>query len=254
MSKRGPGPTLYDLIQNTPRSGSDEDGRGGRAPAPVSTGPPSPEGASFLQPGRQITVPVGVVLVVIAVFIGGVIGAYALGHLKGDEAARAEFETARAEESNKLLNERAVDPLGQRPMGNAPVQDLDGGSGGVPDAGSGAGSDAETGRSEPSSWGRIDAPALQVGLTYFVVAETRSEGARRLAEFLRSEGLEAYVILGNNARSRDRVVVFPGMEDPRASTVRADLERAIQMAGQKWKAANRGESDLSDFYPYRYNG
>lgn len=100
-----------------------------------------------------------------------------------------------------------------------------------------------------SDWGRIQSDPRRAGFYYWIVAETTRTGAVRLCEFLRSRGLEAYAVPGNNAFLR--VAVLPGQRqrrDPRNPDPDADrLEEAIERAGRAWRQAG-GTSDLGDKY------
>ena len=92
------------------------------------------------------------------------------------------------------------------------------------------------------------------GLNYFVLAETREAGAKKIAEYCRANGLESYVIPGKNDGLR-RVIVLPGFESgARSSQEVKSLESRMQDVGDKWKKAERGNSDFRGAYPSLYNG
>jgi hypothetical protein len=100
----------------------------------------------------------------------------------------------------------------------------------------------------PDGWGPIESDPRQADLHYFVLAETRPEGAVRLAEFCRERGLEAYVIRRNNSRFR-RVIALPGLESRSTeSPAYRGLSQEVLRVGLEWKSRYPGESDLSDSY------
>ncbi|MCH2135700.1 MAG: hypothetical protein MK101_03845 [Phycisphaerales bacterium] len=85
------------------------------------------------------------------------------------------------------------------------------------------------------------------GSWYFVLAETRPEGARRLAAFCRAQGLDAAVVSGHNARL-ERVVALPGLESASTTTdAYRTLDERIRDVGRRWKAQGNS-TDLSDRY------
>lgn len=267
MSKRGPGPTLYDLIQDANRPSPDGPRLEGRH-APTQEPRPIDDGGvvtSLLRPGRQVAVPIGVVLVALAIVAAAIVGAFIFGHKSGEDAADAKHQEAWVDEASRSLSERPQDPLAQGSGGSSGTPaglldgDVAGGADSGPDGGSAGAGEADQGsgldlRAGNGRWGELTSPDRVAGMYYYVVAETRHEGAMRLGAFLRAEGLEAYVVLGNNAGSRDRVIVFPGFDGLKSSAERLELERSIRRAGQLWKSQNRGESDLSDFYASRFDG
>jgi hypothetical protein len=87
----------------------------------------------------------------------------------------------------------------------------------------------------------------QAGQWYFVLAETRPEGARRLAAYCRAQGLDAAVISGHNTRL-ERVIALPGLDSASTTTdaYRA-LDERIRDVGRRWKASG-GTTNLSDRY------
>jgi hypothetical protein len=91
----------------------------------------------------------------------------------------------------------------------------------------------------------------QTGQWYFVLAETRPEGARRLAAYCRQLGLDAAVISGHNTRL-DRVIALPGLDSSSSQTVDYQaLDGRIRDVGRRWKASG-GTTDLSDRYLDRW--
>lgn len=105
----------------------------------------------------------------------------------------------------------------------------------------------------PPSPEPIDAPnpvmtePREDGRWYFVLAETRPEGARRLAAYCRAQGLDAAVISGHNTRL-ERVIALPGLDSASTTTsaYRA-LDDRIRDVGRRWKASG-GTTFLSDRY------
>lgn len=216
----------------------------------------------LLSPGYVLRVPAGYLLIAVAVVVLLLAIAYMLGARHAKSAAEAEF----AEYMRDTLNagEGAWDPLQDRTLATPtpqapPIVPIDasaspGGAGG--DGGAGApertgGQTAPTGGSSRRGMGPIESDPRQAGLWYMVIAETRREGATRLAEFCRADGLEAYVVRAQNGRFR--VIVLPGLSGA-SDPARADLGKRIQAVGRRWKSQRRGATDLGDAYPLRYDG
>lgn len=240
MATKPSQPALYEKMRT--RSAS---------PAPISpkvdvypvSAPSTDPGGSWLSPGRAVRLPAGYVLLACGVMILLLSVAYMLGHRRGAATVRSEFE--------KVIQTNAAavsDPLADLtpviPSNSAPVR--------PPSNPSAAGTSSVA--SSPSSWGPV-IPAKdprQKGLNYFVIAETNEQGAKHLAEFCRTHGLETYVVRGKN--DRRRVIAFPGFQarDRNSAEVRA-LEAKIHAVGDLWKK-NKGSTDLRDAYPSLYNG
>jgi hypothetical protein len=104
-------------------------------------------------------------------------------------------------------------------------------------------------------WESVTSDIRQKGENYFVLAETNKDGATRLAEFCRSQGLETYVISRKNVTSRYLVYACPGFNDGERSTpVVKNLEQSIYRIGDLWKNNKRGDTNLHDAYPKLYDG
>lgn len=92
----------------------------------------------------------------------------------------------------------------------------------------------------------------QVGLNYLVVMTGVAAPAGELAAYLRSKGLDAWQVSGNNA-GLSKVIVLP------ASTTGSDqaaeaLKNEVKAVGRLWKAAKAGNPDLSDCYYEKHKG
>ncbi len=86
----------------------------------------------------------------------------------------------------------------------------------------------------------------KAGLNYLVVMTGAATPAAELNAFLRSKGLDAWQVSGNNA-GLSKVIVLP------ASTTGSDqaaeaLKNEVKAVGRLWKAAKAGNPDLSDCY------
>ena len=227
-------PPLYEYLQsNRPRTAPGET-------RPARAEPEAPAPSSPIQVGQAIRLPVGYVfLAIAAILLLGVL-AYALGSWRGREEAKEEFYTGFPGES--LM---ASDPLAAPGTEDAPTLTM----------GADVPADAVPERSEPSAstghvgLGSIRSDPRVSGKHYFCVATTPNpEGARRLAEFCRSEGLEAYIIAGRTASHR-QVICLPALEStsPKRPEYIALLEE-IRRVGRLWKSKYPAESDLSDAY------
>jgi len=243
MAKKSRRPALYELIRGRVGSGvSVPEGRpaGGEAP-------PVDAAASWLSPGRRLRVPVGYMFLMGAGVIALVVVAYMVGYRVGERDAEAEYGGRPFE---ALVSGGSVsDPLVQPSAGQAEPDSTGGGE--SPPAGTGTPARGDSG-SRPAApraseaWGEIESDPRRGGLVYFILAETRPEGAKRLAEFCRTHGLEAYVVPGHNARFRCVTVLpgFSGRSGPQVQRMRDEIHRI----GSLWKSQNPVESDLKDAY------
>lgn len=219
--------------------------------APVSTkvdispaAPARESSDSWLSPGRAIRLPVGHVLLVCGVTLVLLIATYMFGVRRGAALERTGLDQQIINNASPAI----TDPLDQL----QPVVQTSPGRSALttsPPANRTMASNA------PASWGPV-VPAKdprQKGLNYFILAETNESGARLLAEFCRSQGLETYVLSGKNDRLR-KVVAFPGFEaSARSSPQVKQLESLIHAVGDRWKK-NKGATDLSDAYASLYGG
>ena len=225
MGRRNNKPALYELSRkNHPAD---------HQPSPV----PQDEsvqsmGIPWFTPGVGVRVPVGFLILALVLFVLIGLGGWWLGFAQGV----AETEQLMADRPSQFT----VDPL-QQPsdLGDPTESDkLSPNQTGLLEdqAGSPAGSESENGASE--------APEP---LWHFVLAETGQDGALRLAEFCRQQGLEVIVVPRNNT-GLARILALPGMttSNRKASGVRA-LDERIAAIGRQWKK-NGGRTDFSDRY------
>jgi hypothetical protein len=228
---------LYEFMSRSSRAAS-------RAPdAPPRARPEPPEDEENAAPvaplggGRSIRVPLGYMFLASAGCMLLLIVAYTIGHSRGEREANVRLDDALLPASVAQSPERISDPLA----------DPSASSGGLIPRGL---TPSARGPETPDEqYGPIEFdPRSDEGLNYFVLATTKREGAIRLAEFCRANGLAAYVIDGNNDRFR-RVIALPGLRTRSSPQVEA-LREQIRRIGQAWKARHpgEGESDLSDAY------
>jgi len=273
MARRS-SPPLYELIMSGRRPGTIRTPDGVEHVAPEEHSEPEPEmeeieeeleeeyedaaederesvllehGARLLGPARMVRVPMGYLLLAAAGVVVGVVGAYMLGSWQGGRAERAAIdETLLAGAPGPRADDPLSGPVAARPealdrppaMAEPPSRGSAAPPNGVPAL-----------MADERGWFPIDTDPRRPGLHYLVLAETRPEGALRLAAFCRDEGLESYVIASNNARFR-RVIAFPGLGTGNESTPEMrGLRERVHRVGMDWKARYPGESDLSDAYP-----
>jgi len=231
MSKRSAKPPLYELINRQRDHGAEAD-------------PPRDRGEQRMPSAtlsRTIRVPLGYLLIASAAVIVAMVIAYMVAYRVGEQAAKKEFSDRFLDAAGRPHPAaRAEDPLATPQKGR---QEQD------------AAGEAVAPRREPDQpmldsvrgWGPIDDDPRQPGRYYLTLAETVESGARRLADFCRERGLEAYVLSSNN--DRFRVLVLPGLEsegmtDPREEPLRQQVYRI----GAEWKNRYPRESDLRDAY------
>lgn len=208
-------------------------------------------GSAWFSPGRSIRLPAGYLLLACGVGVLLLSVVYVFGHKRGYSVARSQFDQQVIDRSAGITDplttlQPVIDTSSSLRSGIAP-----------PNASGDAGSPPSGGfRTTPAAaWGPI-VPAKdprQKGLNYFVIAETSESGARTLAEFCRSQGLETYVVPAKN--DRFRAVAFPGFagRDRSSPQVKA-LEAQIHTIGDNWKRNHKGTTDLRDAYASLYNG
>jgi hypothetical protein len=264
MAKRGAQPALYEMMRSRPTATPNDAAPVVRAPASV----PAPEPVAFdsedlapvqpsptaaaivdlLRPGRTLRLPVGYVFLGVAALIALVLVAYVIGNRQGHNARDAEL----AENfGSPMITPRVNDPLTLEAQEPSP----DGGGSALPGSGSrGGGSGTPRTAANSASWGPVEPKGdpRQKGVNYFILAETTPQGALRLAEFCRANGLESYVVAGKNARRR--VIAFPGYQGSRLDPAVKALEDRIHAIGDKYKTESKGETNMRDAYPSRYDG
>lgn len=234
MAKKTSAPALYELIRSR------------RAEPPRRVKPPRPERPpgevrdwlSWLSAGRAIRAPVGYLLLGLAGCLVLLVAAYIFGYTRAGRVGAIEGVTSLSEANRHPGPEVAPDPAPVEPI-RQPVL---------------AAPQVPQMPTAPAGQASIfDDPRLP-GKSYFVIAETNVAGAERLALYCRGQGLEAYVIGGNDDRFR-KVIVLPGFEPQERSSPRIKaLEDRIHQVGDRWKSAERGASNLRDAYPLQFKG
>ena len=237
---RKSGPALYELLGKSK-------GVGAPTGASVSQAPPR---QAIFRSGE------GQAIGLIAVAIAAVIIAYFVGVSRGERLGRAALLAEREEES--ALAEGARPASGGAGQAQTPPS---GPSSGGASAGEAARA-SENQRAEGGNGFRVgelgaptplpplqgDVDPRQSGLNYFVLATVAETNARTIAEYCRSQGLDAHVVKGNNSRFFEVIVLpgFPAAE--RSGPVVKELEARIRRAGVRYKAESRQNPDFGDMY------
>lgn len=195
--------------------------------------------------------PVGYVLLAAAATLAIVIVTYMFAFKRGQTVGKSEIQSQMISDLRGAEPRVTTDPLVDlNPAPGGANSSLANNSASRRSAGTVVGPQARS----SSAWGAMTADPRKKGLNYFVVVETQETGAKRIAAFCRNNGLETYVIPGKNDRLR-RVIVLPGFESgARSSPEVKSLEQKMQDVGDKWKKAERGNSDFRGAYPSLYNG
>jgi hypothetical protein len=255
---RKSGPALYELLGKSKGVGAPTGGSVSKAP---------PRQAIFRSGEGQAIglIAVAVAAVVIAYFVG-----VSRGERLGRAALVAEQEAqaaASAQSAVSAISAAATRLAGQlettaRPAGagvGTPTSDTpSGGARAVRESenrgGSGGNGFAagELGAPTPLPPLQGDADPRQPGLNYFVLATVAETNARMIAEYCRSQGLDAHVVKGNNGRFFEVIVLpgFPAAE--RSGPVVKELEARIRRAGVRYKAESRQNPDFGDMYHKLY--
>ncbi|MHC4910053.1 MAG: hypothetical protein ACYTF9_10065 [Planctomycetota bacterium] len=213
--------------------------------------------ASRLGPGRAISLPSGYILLAVAIVIVVLVSAYVVGYRRADETARKDFEDGLFASQpisdqgvrDPLMDDVAVPNAGVSPLGRPEESGLL-----LPPAPSG-----NTGPSvQPpvatgpgvSGEGPIQSDPRVAGKQYWILMETTLEGAVRLAEFGRQQGVATYVVRSHNAGSRRMVIVAPGF-DRGTDQLARDLRDSIARLGDAWLESG-GSTSFPDVYPRTY--
>lgn len=248
MARRSGSRPLYELMvrrSSVARTPPEE-----LAPAPVDTPVP---GSTGLLTGRSLRVPMGYVMLSIAGLLVSLVIVYMYGTHQGRQSMQREYEPYLNSGGLADPAQWANDPLarGEETVGGLAVEpDWDetaDDSGVAADVVRGGGAPALP-RVAPDGRRPIDSDPREDGLYYLVLAETRPEGAMRLAGFCREHELDAYVIRRNNSRFC-RVIALPGL--PSRSDTDPEYRRLYEKVlrvGRAWKARYPGDRDLSDAY------
>ncbi len=255
MASRSKTP-LYDVMKsNTPHGLSEREHKH------TSLRIEEDMGDSWLTPGQVIRVPVGWLLLSAAVVLILLIGIYILGHRAGAEAKEAEFKGLITFPAGGV-NAQTRDPLNtpEKPT-ESPLPSVS-----PPPETHSATPNKTTSSKTPgftpppvtppaSEIGPLESDPRLPGWSYFVLAETTPDGSRRLAQFCRDNGLESYVVPGNNTRRR-KVIVLPGFPAPARLTSREvkSLQNAIHTLGEKWQRQEPGATNLRDAYLQKIGG
>jgi len=218
---------------------------------PLRSGTSLEVAGSWLSPGRAIRLPVGYVLLGSALLIVILSLAYGIGYKGGQRAGQAKYQQDLVASAQGISDGtlRSLDPLTDPPPKTSKQA-------ANPSNSSRSNSNANVRSAPASSWGPVipkEEPRKK-GLRYFILMSTTEQGAVRLAEFCRANGLETYVIKGKNSDLR-RVIAFPGfaLADRSSSQVKA-LESLIESIDVKWKQAEKNSRGLQGFYPETFDG
>jgi hypothetical protein len=227
MRRRGSRPSLYEVAQ----SRLDREGQGAQAAGEESSQQKVPP--RRVTPGSSLRLPFGFVAMILVLGVGLVLVAWWAGRGAGVEEARQDMET-RSEVrmiADPLAIPPQVEPAAVPIIKAAPVQPVSAAVSPLPAA-------------------VVQGDPRVPGLSYFVLVETRPQGAREIAEFCRRQGLEVAVVLSHNARSA-KVVALPGLFSDRMSdpAVQA-LDAKIAAIGRLWRESGR-QSNFSDRYQQR---
>ena len=99
----------------------------------------------------------------------------------------------------------------------------------------------------PPRAGPIESDPRLEGSYYLVIAETKPAGAVEIAEFARSNGLEAYVVPSHNAAFRMVIINHGFLNGLTSQPGFQELSDDVMALGRKWRAAGR-YADFADHY------
>lgn len=217
MAPRSSKPTLLELFQPP------EEGEGDVAQ--TQSRPPT---GKWPVPGEAMRVTAGHLLVAMAVILVLLISTWMLAYRQGELRARADLQSVIFQPVERdPLNTSALPPVVPGQPMSPPPRGL-----------------------EVLADAQLYADPREAGFFYFVLAETRPEGALRLARFCRERGLETWLIPRDTV-GLVQVLATPGLP----STTRGDplvleLDERIGEIGRAWKRTG-GHSSLEDRYLVR---
>ncbi len=280
MARRSAQPALYEMMHNrgsTPNVPIAQPVRPARdshdADLEIELHQDEPAGSApailerlidLLRPGQTVRIPVGYLLAACAGVFVLLIVLYMIGVSAGKSIQTAMYRE-RLGEGFEISLQRGGGGGGggvNDPLTIAPANgrgDSDGGATGTAgstmlnsDSASRMGSGGEH-SALASNWGPIRPAAdpRQPGWNYFIAATNTMSSCTSLAEFCRANGLETYVVAHKNGA---QVIVFPGFQGSRQAPEVKALEQRIHQIGDKYKAANRYETNMRDAYPARFGG
>ena len=206
--------------------------------------------------GRAVRIPLGAFLIGLATAGLAIVLAYIGGYQYAEHTLREAYEE-RLLESDGLFNPGA--PSLPDPLQDSAERRADAERGG-PASSSGSGEPTREGQ-EPtgatgsnwgSDWGPMTSDPRVSGLNYLKLLEGNLEPARTVAEFCRSRGLEAYLLIGDNSRFA-RVIVLPGFEDASGPAATA-LQERVRAVGQELAVEHPSEGNLANCYFSLYRG
>lgn len=209
----------------------------------------------FLKPGHTVRIPVGYFFLACASVLVLLVAIYMIGVSVGKSIQTADYRERLGEGFEISLQRGGVnDPLTNASVMDSRASELSAGPTRI--LGNESSSPRTAGGLSPGmsdEWGPVQ-PAVdprQPGWNYFIAATNTAARCLSLAEFCRASGLETYVIPHKNGA---QVIVFPGFQGSRQAPEVKALEQRIHQIGDKYKAANRYETNMRDAYPARYGG
>jgi hypothetical protein len=256
MARKSAQPALYELIRRRSEEQSDAPARpmpqarvqepAPRAVAPRGEGDSTdhePVLGDLIAPGRSIRVPVGYLFVGAAAIVALAVLAYVVGHSSGEGHAKAVLDQQAVDEFNaENAGKSMSDPLVSAPTRVKPTK----GANPAPNAGA----SKETARGQAGS---IESDPREVGTNYYYLVYTDRPKAIEFADFCRENGLDAYVVQGDNPELR-RVMVMPGFAAGQSSLPEfRQLRERIEQVITRWKLKTSNRETLT-YYPEKFKG
>lgn len=266
-------PALYELIASTQGAEAPAVGTGtARASSAVSASPAARGAASLradeppvaqervlgLTPGSRLSIPIGFAFTALAVMIGLVLGAYALGYNTMQKKAQAIREQEAAHEARGVIDPTNL-PSGllELPVRRPGATDRSGASGvpiKPPDPES-----TKTATAPPPAPAKLtlvkstkDDPR-KTGMNYPVVATLPIKEATAAGEYLVARGY-ATVLAPSPRDSRLFMVIplTPIDRDGFKSRANEQVERSLKEIGRSFKREARGATDFFDLFWVKY--
>ncbi len=275
MSKRKNAPALFEVMkqrqvkkaQSTDIVSEDEIDSNVTTPPP----PPKQSPATTAAPtttadqhehnslGKTIRIPLGYIFIAVAGVIGMIIISYSVGFARGrqDEITRQEDIHA-ASLSNTTYN---TDRNTQIPTSNLPSNNDHSTNQTQPLSRETQQPSPENNRTIGQSNTRSDTiqtnplyrDSRQSGLNYIIVERFDRDEAERVANFLRTKGIDVMILPANNNRSLWQVLVRQGFEGWLSNReAQRTLER-VKRHGQEWLRLHSGSKDFEQAFGKKFD-
>jgi len=256
--------TLIELIRDRSGPTRTQAGPPVRAPRvrPEAPGRPSREGRAgfdaealrgWLSPGRRLNLPMGYVLIALALVLISWIGMYMIGYSRAESTLEAERIAALTTTADPLMDDRGTGLSADRAQGAGALPPRESATRPTPRVSSSGPTGTGLPRAQSNAAANRPASVLppaefESGLNYLIVANYHREEAQRAAAYLLDNGIRATVIPVRGGASW-RVVCLGGFtgEQMRSGDHREQLQRMEEL-GKAWERDHGGPDNFGQMF------